>query len=142
MNSVFARLQVVVVVLVLVSGMMFSVSSAEVEKQKSSKAERPAALTQDAVQGGDAIAPSGWMGSRDGIRFDEAWVEEPHSGDTCIKVNVNTCGRWGAILWENPDDQRRNKPAGFDLTGVQTLTFWARGEEASTWAHRRSGWRI
>jgi len=48
----------------------------------------------------DHFIPSGWMGDYGDITLDKNWQDNPHSGETCIKIS-----------------------------GATKLTFWARGEK-------------
>jgi hypothetical protein len=72
-------------------------------------------------------APTGWMGSKDAITFNDRSAEDPHSGPTCIKVEYKAVGDWGGIVWQNPENDWGDKPGGFNLTGATRITFWARG---------------
>jgi len=77
--------------------------------------------------------PSGWMGDTADITLIPDSTETPYSGPTCIKViyNKKASGgaRWAGVYWQEPADNWGLKPhAGFDLSGVRKLTFWARGK--------------
>jgi len=76
--------------------------------------------------------PSGWMGDYSAISFDSAYMANPHSGSTSIKItysNRATQGAgWAGIYWQNPSNNWGTSPGGFDLTGATKLVFWARGE--------------
>lgn len=77
--------------------------------------------------------PSGWMGDYADVTFDSAYLQNPHSGTTSIKIAYNnkaTQGaRWTGIYWQNPANNWGNRPGGYDLTGATKLTFWARGDK-------------
>ena len=77
--------------------------------------------------------PSGWMGDYGDIKFDDKWMDKPHTGSTCIKIaysNKATQGaRWSGMYWQNPPNNWGTRPGGYDLTGAKKLTFWARGEK-------------
>ncbi len=77
--------------------------------------------------------PSGWMGDYSDLTFDSAYLQNPHSGSTSIRIsysNKATQGaRWTGIYWQNPANNWGNRPGGYDLTGSTKLTFWARGEK-------------
>ncbi|MCD6093959.1 MAG: hypothetical protein J7J51_04140, partial [Candidatus Omnitrophica bacterium] len=77
--------------------------------------------------------PSGWMGDYGDITLDENWQDNPHSGETCIKISYSaeaTQGnRWAGIYWQEPANNWGEVEGGFDLTGATKLTFWARGEK-------------
>lgn len=77
--------------------------------------------------------PSGWMGDYSDLTYDSAYLQNPHSGSTSIRIsytNKATQGaRWTGIYWQNPANNWGNRPGGYDLTGSTKLTFWARGEK-------------
>ena len=75
--------------------------------------------------------PSGWMGDYGDLSMDDKYMSEPHSGSTCIKF-VYTAKKiqnqgWGGVYWQNPANNWGSKKGGFDLTGLNKLTFWAKG---------------
>lgn len=76
--------------------------------------------------------PSGWMGDYSDIKFNDMWMENPHSGTTSIRIEHvprrSQGAGWIGIYWQNPANNWGSKKAGFDLTGAKKLTFWARGE--------------
>lgn len=75
--------------------------------------------------------PSGYMGDYSDIKIDTASFDNPHSGTTCIKVTYSNAlsqgARWAGMYWQSPANNWGDKKGGFDLTGAQKLTFWARG---------------
>jgi hypothetical protein len=87
----------------------------------------------DKRKSGNHFIPSGWMGDYKDIQFNDASTENPHSGDTCIKITYSprsTQGSgWAGMYWQTPANNWGDKPGGFDLTGKRRLTFWARGEK-------------
>ena len=75
--------------------------------------------------------PSGWMGDYGDLSMDDKYMSEPHSGSTCIKF-VYTAKKtqnqgWGGVYWQNPANNWGSKKGGFDLSGLNKLTFWAKG---------------
>lgn len=74
-------------------------------------------------------ASSGWMGAHEDLSLDLRHRENPHSGDHCLEVSYANPGRWVGVAWQHPVDDWGEKPGGFDLTGAEKLTFWARGEK-------------
>ncbi|MFA5038052.1 MAG: hypothetical protein WC732_00045 [Candidatus Omnitrophota bacterium] len=75
--------------------------------------------------------PSGWMGDFGDISMDDKYMGEPHSGSTSIKF-VYTAKKtqnqgWAGVFWQNPANNWGSKKGGFDLTGLNKLTFWAKG---------------
>jgi len=74
-------------------------------------------------------APTGWMGNKGAIDFNDRCTESPHSGQTCAKVEYKADADWGGIVWQNPQNDWGDKPGGFNLTGATKITFWARGRD-------------
>ncbi len=78
--------------------------------------------------------PSGFMPDGECLSLDDAWGQNCHFGKTCIKVDYNVaCSResqkWAGIYWLNPANNWGRRKGGFNLTGAQKLTFWAKGEK-------------
>ena len=85
------------------------------------------------------FAPSGWLNDNhvyDFMSVDPASTEvTPYSGTHSFKIDwngqVGATGRWGGIMWLEPSDiwaLGGNSPThnGYDLRGVDYLSFWAR----------------
>ncbi len=91
----------------------------------------------------DAFYPSGWMGDRDDITFDDSWTENPHSKPTSIKITYSAASSqgegWAGIYWQYPSENWGDKPEGRDSTGATKLTFWARGEKGGEKAKFKAG---
>ncbi len=82
---------------------------------------------------GNHYFPSGWIGDFGDIKLNEQYANNPHSGTTCLQF-VYSAKRsqnqgWVGCTWQNPANNWGNKKGGFDLTGMNKLTFWARGEK-------------
>ena len=79
------------------------------------------------------FAASGWMGDFGDVSQNDQFMENPHSGTTCVQVAYSakqTQGAgWAGIYWQNPPNNWGERQGGFDLTGYNKLTFWVRGEE-------------
>jgi len=82
---------------------------------------------------GNHYIGSGWMGDYSDIRMNDRYMENPHSGTTCIQIEYlprrSQGAGWMGMYWQNPANNWGSKKAGFDLTGAKKLTFWARGEK-------------
>jgi len=74
-------------------------------------------------------APSGWMGNYDDLILDSKSNVSPHSGETCFEVCYKAYEGWVGVAWQHPANDWGKQPGGFDLTGANKLTFWARGKE-------------
>lgn len=87
-------------------------------------------LTVYGEAGGEApYIPSGYMGNAAAIKMDEASTDNPHSGKTCLKVIYTANDNWGGVVWQSPANDWGDQPGGWNLTGAEKLTFWARGAE-------------
>lgn len=78
--------------------------------------------------------PSGFMPDGKCLLFDDAWIENCHSGKSCIKIIYDVvCSKqgqkWAGIYWQNPANNWGSRKGGFNLTGAAKLTFWAKGEK-------------
>ena len=88
---------------------------------------------QDAA--GNHFVPSGWMPGpfpQNKLDFYGDWLQMPYSGSTCIRVTTTFQtggGSWAGIYWQYPEGNWGTIPnAGYDLTGADSLVFWAKGE--------------
>ena len=77
--------------------------------------------------------PSGWMGDYSDLTLDDKYMDSSHSGSTCIKISYTarrTLGEgWTGIYWQNPANNWGAKKGGFDLTGMNKLTVWMKGQK-------------
>lgn len=75
--------------------------------------------------------PSGWMGDISNISLNQAWADDPHSGETTIRASFSPTGTlgWSGIYWQEPENNWGDLPGGYDLTGARRLTFWMRGDQ-------------
>src|SRR3989338_3332840 len=87
----------------------------------------------DAKSPDNHYIPSGWMGDYGDLKYDDRFMQNPHSGSTSIKITYNTNAtqgaRWAGIYWQNPPNNWGTRPGGYDLTGAKKLPFWVRGEK-------------
>lgn len=88
----------------------------------------------DAATLDNHYTPDGWMG--DGtilgrVSLTECWLDNPHSGQTAIRITytqtVPSAG-WAGIYWLHPAGNWGDVPGGYNLTGADRVTFWARSE--------------
>ncbi|MFB3918682.1 MAG: hypothetical protein ACE14U_01275 [Candidatus Velamenicoccus archaeovorus] len=87
----------------------------------------------DAKSPDNHYIPSGWMGDFGDLSMDDKYMGDPHSGSTSIKF-VYTAKKtqnqgWAGVYWQNPANNWGSKKGGFDLTGLNKLTLWMRGEK-------------
>ncbi|MBU4305305.1 MAG: hypothetical protein KJ893_06775 [Candidatus Omnitrophica bacterium] len=75
--------------------------------------------------------PSEWIADSQDLELDDACKDNPHSGDTCIRVKYKAKGSfgWAGIYWVNPKGNWGNLKGGYDLRFAKKLTFWASGEK-------------
>jgi hypothetical protein len=78
--------------------------------------------------------PSGFMPDGKCITFSDIWQENCHSEKTCMKIDYDVeCSRkgqkWAGIYWLNPANNWGTRKGGYNLTGAQKVTFWARGDK-------------
>ena len=77
-------------------------------------------------------APYGLMGDMSAISMDQGSQVRPYSGKTCIKIayepSKGNIG-WAGIYWTEPANNWGDKGFGFNLTGAERVSFWARGEK-------------
>ncbi|MDR2426617.1 MAG: hypothetical protein LBD46_05505 [Endomicrobium sp.] len=76
-------------------------------------------------------SPYGMMGDISSLTIEQSSNENPHSGKTCIKVIYDPKGKsgWSGMYWTEPANNWGDKGFGFNLTGAERISFWARGEE-------------
>ncbi len=78
-------------------------------------------------------APSGWMGDHGDMRINESYSDNPRVGNSCIEIRYSARGSqgagWGGIYWQNPANNWGDVRGGYNLTGAESVTFWARGAE-------------
>jgi len=77
--------------------------------------------------------PSGWMGDVGDIKLNDQYLEKPHTGTTSLQFVYSakkSGGKgWAGVYWQNPANNWGTKKGGYDLTGINKITFWARGEK-------------
>lgn len=86
--------------------------------------------------------PSGWMGDTGDITFDDGDTTNPYTGGAAIRIDYSATGGqgWAGIYWQQPANNWGTVPnAGYDLSGVSRLTFWARGANGGEQAEFKVG---
>ena len=73
-------------------------------------------------------APSGWMGSYQELQLDGDHSDNPHRGNTCIKMRYQGKFGWVGVAWQHPSNNWGDTEGGFDVSSATALEFWARGE--------------
>lgn len=100
----------------------------------SSSSFQPFYIYKDVGSRDNHYVPSGFMPNGKCINFNDRWQEKCHEGNTCVRIEYDVeCSRqdqrWAGIYWMNPPNNWGTRKGGFDLTGANQLTFWARGED-------------
>lgn len=94
----------------------------------------PLTIYQDKGSRDNHYVPSGFMPNGNCLKFNDAWQENCQEGKTCIKVEYDVaCSKqdqqWAGIYWLNPANNWGAQKGGFNVTGAQKLSFWAKGEK-------------
>ena len=103
--------------------------NAPVKVTPANKATLPFVLYDDGGRDKPPYVPTGWMGNTKAMKLDEVCATKPHSGQTCLKFDFHANDTWGGIVWQSPPSDWGDKPGGWNITGAQRLSFWARGEK-------------
>ncbi len=96
----------------------------------------------DVGSAGNHFLHRAWMGDLKALDVDECCTVNPHSGLTCIKNTFcASANNWVGVYFQNGaylsgDTKPRSNwgdysNAGIDLTGVDSLTFWAHCDSGS-----------
>jgi Glycosyl hydrolases family 2, TIM barrel domain len=72
--------------------------------------------------------PSGWMGSYEELQLDGDHANNPHRGNSCIKMRYRGKFGWAGVAWQHPANNWGNTDGGFDVGSATALEFWARGK--------------
>jgi exo-beta-1,3-glucanase (GH17 family) len=103
-------------------------------------------IYQDADSPDNHFKPTGYMGDTGDIHINEMYEENPHSGQTSIRVLYDALGKgpneclynppcnWAGVYWQEPPNNwgqtEAFKGKGFNLTGFTSLKFWSRAESS------------
>ena len=76
-------------------------------------------------------APSGWMGDYGDLGINENHTRNPVVGDSCIEITYSAEGSagWSGMYWQDPPNNWGDIDGGYNITGAESLTFWAKGAE-------------
>lgn len=112
------------------------------------KADGPFFIYRDANSPDNHYQPTGYMGDVGDIKVNEAFAENPHSGNTSIRVEYEAKGKgpnecmynppckWAGVYWQEPPGnwgkEERFKNNGFNLSSYSRLRFWARADKPVT----------
>lgn len=93
---------------------------------------KPFYVYTDIGSKGNHYSPYGLMGDISALNMGQGSKTQPHSGTTCIRVTYTpTKGKlgWAGVYWTEPANNWGDKGFGFNLTGAERVSFWARGEK-------------
>ena len=124
------KLTVVMAAMVVVFASCF-VYAAKCATPEGAASTKDFAVYSDGSSPTNHFIPSGWMGDTGDLSMDVKCMDQPHTGSTAIKF-VYTAKKsqnqaWAGVYWQNPANNWGSKKGGFDLTGLNKLSFWARG---------------
>lgn len=71
---------------------------------------------------------SGYMGNNDAITMTPDHADNPHAGETCLRVGYSARDQWGGVVWQSPANDWGDVDGGYNLSGATVLELWARGE--------------
>ena len=98
-------------------------------------AEREFVVYAGAGAGGNHYIPSGWMGDYTDITLNDGYKGNCLSKQGCMQFVYNSKkgqGQgWAGVYWQNPANNWGDAKGGYDLAGMDRLTFWARGEKGT-----------
>lgn len=86
--------------------------------------------------------PSGWMGDTADVSFSDAETSTFHSGGNALRITYTPTGwqGWAGIYWQHPiNNWGQLQAAGYNLSGVTSLKFWARGAHGGETAEFKVG---
>lgn len=101
----------------------------EVNIPEAKRAKLPLVLYDEGSHLDTPYIPSGYMGNTKAVKMTLDHAGNPHSGETCIRVEYRDAKDWAGVVWQHPAQDWGDRPGGFNLSGAKRLTFWARGEE-------------
>lgn len=73
--------------------------------------------------------PSGWMGNTEKLEMDWESTEDTYTGETSIKVYYRAFDNWVGVTWQHPMNDWGDLAGGYNLSGAEKLTFWAKGKK-------------
>jgi exo-beta-1,3-glucanase (GH17 family) len=75
--------------------------------------------------------PTGFMGDINDVQLNENYITNAFSGDSCIEFKYSASGslNWAGVYWQHPEDNWGASNLGYNLEGVISLRFWAKGDK-------------
>lgn len=72
--------------------------------------------------------PSGYMGNIEAISVDLNHKREVYSGESSIEITYQANSEWYGVGFVDPPNDWGEMLGGFDLTGAETFSFWAKSD--------------
>lgn len=110
---------------------------------------------RDADSPSNHYKPTGYMGDTGDIRVNEVFEENPHSGNTSIRIVYSAQGKgpngcpyappckWAGVYWQEPPNNWGKNATwqgkGFDLSRYNQMVFWARADKSSVMEFKVGG---
>ena len=66
------------------------------------------------------------MGNMDALKVVGACKETVQSGKTSIKISYLASNEWFGLGWVDPVNDWGDNPGGYDLSGAERFSFWAK----------------
>ena len=102
--------------------------------QRTISATVPWIIYTESDQPVNKFFPTGWMGDLKDFSgnpndvLNVSCTENPKSQKYCIKIDYTRGSKgWGGIYWQYPENNWGDHP-GYNISGANKLTFWAKGE--------------
>ena len=82
-------------------------------------------------EGPGHFVPSGWLGDIQQISMYGCDRSDPYEGEMAVRASFLPTGTlgWGGVYWQYPENNWGNLSDGINLTGMNKLTFWAKGAQ-------------
>ncbi len=108
----------------------------DIEEMANSNGFKPFYIYADKGSRLNHYVPSGFMPNGKCVTFNDVWRENCYSGETCVQIVYDVeCSqldqKWVGIYWLNPPNNWGRRKGGFNLTGANKLTFWAKGRSGN-----------
>lgn len=79
------------------------------------------------------FVPSGWMGDTNDLQLNDSATDQVHSGSTALKITYTAKKKqgngWAGIYWQSSQNNWGKKDTGRDLSGLNKLIFYAKGQK-------------
>ncbi|MBT8220450.1 MAG: hypothetical protein KJP00_11520 [Bacteroidia bacterium] len=75
--------------------------------------------------------PSGYMGNYEAIEVDLNNTEEVYFGKTAIKISYKARDNWYGVGFVDPANDWGDILGGYDLSGANTFSFWAKSNDSN-----------